>query len=72
MRLTDRAFRAVEKAAKPVVVDCTLTNCVFHEGRSPHYEGQSLCSHKHKNQFLLGVCPLYHLDWMKQTQSIKR
>ena len=68
MRLTDRGFRGVEKSANPLSVTCTQTQCVFHEGASP-YQGQILCSHKSKKQFMIGVCPLYHLDWMKQTQA---
>jgi hypothetical protein len=69
MRLTDRSFRGVEKAARPISVECKLSDCVFHEGDSPYGNGNALCSHKHKQQHLLGTCPLYHLDWLKQTQK---
>jgi hypothetical protein len=72
MRLTERTYRAVEKAARPLLVECSLTDCVFHEGRAPHFPDQSLCSHKHKAQHLVGTCPLYHLDWLKQAQSLKK
>lgn len=67
MRVNPRDFRDIEKSKAPVQVQCSLTDCVFHEGATPGMKnGDCLCSHPHKRQYLIGTCPLYRLDWMKQ------
>ncbi|GAB4317082.1 MAG: hypothetical protein Kow0059_09960 [Candidatus Sumerlaeia bacterium] len=59
-----------QKADRPIIAPCRLSDCLFFEGPIEGRPGYCLCSHPDKQLYLQKpTCPLYRLDWQKRMQK---
>ncbi|MBX7246136.1 MAG: hypothetical protein K1X53_11610 [Candidatus Sumerlaeaceae bacterium] len=65
-----RFVKGPVKSESPMLVNCKLTDCVYHEGSPNGQLDRCLCSHPNKTYYISNTtCPLYSMDWTKKLRK---
>lgn len=63
--------KQVVKAAKPMLVVCRLSDCLFHEGSLEHDAEVCRCSHPQRpNEPKQGSCSLYRVNFAAKIAAV--